>query len=164
MTNHTNYVYAVKAWNSTHMVSSSQDSTLRLWFIQNGSLIMTVVCPPISAFTVQNDGNLTSGSPDGYLRMWDPRLNLIRYGATSSINYIDSVNFVDSSRLIFMVGSYLGQVRLFNPQTGVYPTILTTNSPSGQHVFAILRINTNMIATGGEDGLVTLWDWKKQVR
>jgi WD40 repeat protein len=146
------------------MLSGSQDSTLRLWLISNGTLLFTVAVNPVQSIVILPDGNVTTGSQDGWLRVWDTRLVLIRATATHATNYMSYVNFIDSDRLAFMTGSWLGQVRFFNPLTGVYDPILTTNTPSSMHVFSITRVNTNLIATGGEDSLVTVWDWKQQVQ
>jgi WD40 repeat protein len=73
MTGHTSNVLEIVQINANQVATSSNDSTLRVWDINTGSLINTYFghTSNVKALTVLPNGLLVTGSDDKTMRLWN---------------------------------------------------------------------------------------------
>ncbi|HLO89230.1 MAG TPA: P-loop NTPase fold protein [Nostocaceae cyanobacterium] len=141
------------------IISGSQDGTVRLWDFWGNP----VIHQPFSAYTdtvhsiaLSPDGNiLVSGCDDWRVRLWDIDGHLIGEPFFDHESSVTSVDFSPSGQLIASAGGGIVQLRDLNGQdlgffTSGYANAIAF-SPDG-----------NIIATGGYDNIVNLWDLQGQ--
>ncbi len=70
---HSSRVMALSVMDERHVVSGALDGTLKLWNVESGEIVRTLVGHTNSVMTVAAvEGQLAvSGSDDGTLRLWD---------------------------------------------------------------------------------------------
>ena len=87
---HSNYVFGLKLINANILASGSEDNTIKLWNIQNGSVIRTLKGHNEWVYwsldLLNNPKTLVSGSLDQTIKLWDwttgECLNTIKTGSS----------------------------------------------------------------------------------
>jgi WD40 repeat protein len=163
LTGHTDNISSV-AFNPTGnlLASGSADRTVRLWSTINGELIKTLEGHLAAVFTVMfsPDGSrIASGGRDGTIRLWDITTGQLTTSLKSDSIPIANLAYHPEGELL-ACGRYDGAVRVW--QTGVdnqSPLILKGHAGTACWVaFSPDPASSALLASGGTDGTVRLWD------
>jgi WD40 repeat protein len=156
---HTGTVWSVAfSPDGSHIVSGSDDKTVRLWGAQTGKDIakMEDHTGSVSSVAFSPDGSqILSGSYDNTVRLWDAQTGKETAKLEGHTGFVSSVAFSpDGSQIVS--GSYDCTVRLWDAQTGkeiakldghIGPVNSVAFSPDGLQ-----------IVSGSYDNTVRLWD------
>ena len=148
--------------DGTRAASASWDRTVRLWRLADGALIAQLAghTGPVNAVAFSADGEqLYSGSYDGSIRLWraDGRETIalrpvIEYGWG-----INTFQLLPGGHIVF--GAQNGDVRVIDTH-GNEIKVLAPHD--GTALALALSPRGDMLATGGADGMIRLWqieDW-----
>ncbi|MGV0790208.1 nSTAND1 domain-containing NTPase [Mycolicibacterium sp. XJ1819] len=158
--------------DTTRIVSGGEDGSVRVWDAVTGLPIPANQGAEVRAVAFRPDGKLmASGGADGTVKLWDPGAAVAtgQLGLPSdSDRQIDSVAFSpDGGRLV--TGAFDGSLQLWDltkpaPPGGVRgkPDV---DVPTGARIMSVAfspagsgRPGGELIATGGFDGSLRLWD------
>src|SRR5262249_12625704 len=94
-------------------VTASNDNTLRLWQVADGSLVKTMKGhgDKVSALAVSSkDGTIASGDDSGEIRLWDGRTgNALRQAPFARLGgYVGSLSFSPDGRLLLATCAFTG--------------------------------------------------------
>lgn len=106
---------------------------------------------PVHALTIAGS-RVVTGSADSTIRVWDPGLSELSRTITVQNEVIRCLIEVEN-RKVMSAGS---GARLHDLETGQCVRVFGASKCRG--VFALHRVNWEMIASGGGDGVVQLWD------
>lgn len=148
-------------------VSSSLDSHIKIWDLENGSLIRDIDAGPVNAFTVALDphssSKIAAGSNTGEVNVFDldqegkrvVKLTPKERKFAMSVNYSTDGTKIAS-------GSITGAVTIFDLTTGANGSIL--HSLSDAHKMPVRSLcfspdaKSNVLFTGSDDGTVKMFD------
>ncbi|EDO18132.1 hypothetical protein Kpol_1031p36 [Vanderwaltozyma polyspora DSM 70294] len=153
------------SFDSVHLVSASQDKTIRQWDLVNGKCIQTI---DLSSVVKQNqtdivnipdfysssepfvtgslqcfDAALATGTRDGLVRLWDMRSGKVVRTFMGHTNAVTSLKF-DSYNLIS--GSLDKSIRTWDLRTGSLSDLFAYDSP----VYSIDFDSSNLVSAIGE--------------
>lgn len=103
---------------------------------------------------------LASGGAGGTLRLWNPETLAFVRVYRGHRDTIESVAFSPGGRTLASVGTE-GQVRLWS--TAARRLLRTLRLPSGGGA-ALAFLPEGILAAGGSDGIVRLWEWRRRAR
>ncbi|HKP40677.1 TIR domain-containing protein [Mycobacterium sp.] len=168
---HHGRVSAVAVLDGTRIVSGGWDGSIRVWDVVTG-LPTPTNQSAIKAVAFSPDGRMmASGGADGTVKLWDSDTAAYRGqlgpvpGAPRQVG-INALAFSGDDRIV--TGAMDGSVLLWdvgNPQR--QPQKLRRDAPAGLDALPTPRIlsvafspRASLIAAGGMDGVVRLWDAK----
>ncbi len=148
------------------LVSSSFDTTLKLWNLATGKEIFTLEGNAGSVHSVATspDGRtVASGNGDNTIKLWNPLTGQeIRtlYGHLSSVESLA----ISSDSKMLASGSFNGTIILWKLPSG--KEIATINSHSGAVKSVAFSPDGKTLASGSEDNTIKLWNLasKKVIR
>ncbi|GJJ74269.1 hypothetical protein EMPS_06627 [Entomortierella parvispora] len=156
---HPNNVASVVNSPSSHQIASgSEDKTIQLWDLQDGSLGPTMsghLGGVTSAVYSPNGRRIVSGSWDKTVRLWDAQTGALNSTIFGHTGCISSVAYSPSGHQI-VSGSWDKTARLWDAQTGVL--ISTISGHTGGITSVAYSPDGSQIATGSEDKTVQLLD------
>ena len=79
LSGHNGTVNALAVLQNGYLASASSDSTVRVWNMNDGSLVTTLVghTASVNALAVLSDGNLASGANDFTIKIWSTNPSFI---------------------------------------------------------------------------------------
>ncbi|KAI0026657.1 WD40-repeat-containing domain protein [Vararia minispora EC-137] len=158
---HSSHIYSVSfSPNDQHILSASQDKTLRLWNAETGQAVGEPFhcSSPIWAAAYSPDGTrITFGCADGTLHIWD-------VGTRKSIgeplhDHSDGITSVSYSSDGFLIvsGSYDTTIRIWNAHTGI-----AVGDPLHGHSAVVRSVvfspDGRYIVSGSDDSTVRIWN------
>lgn len=168
LTGHTEKVCTVdvsKVSNRT-AISGAHDRTMKLWDLQRGYGMSTVVCHSnCNALCLTSDASLfCSGHMDGTLRFWDTRTGKSANEIAAHGQVITSVSVSRSGRTVLTSGRD-NQHNLFDVRT---MEICATFKAQGHRVSSnwnrsCISADENYVASGSDNGSVLVWSTRKNV-
>ncbi|ELU38085.1 peptidase C14 [Rhizoctonia solani AG-1 IA] len=149
--------------DNRHVVSASPYGTIRMWYVDNGTLRLTDLVgihedAVFSAVFSPDGKHIVSGSRDGKVRIWDSQtLSLVfdPFGLQQHENYIFSVTFSPDGRLIAS-GFGDGTICIFDSHSG---ELVLGPFKAHQHWVrsVVFSPDGNQIVYGSRDGRVRVW-------
>lgn len=116
--NHTDYAQCLAKFGSDSVVSGGLDEKIIGWDVQLGrSRFEISTGHSMYALASTVDGLIAGGSPDGAVRLWDPRVRLDNY-ITKFSDHTDSVRRVFVSGDYIVSGSSDATIRVWSRRTG----------------------------------------------
>lgn len=116
--NHTDYAQCLAKFGSDSVVSGGLDEKIIGWDVQLGrSRFEISTGHSMYALASTVDGLIAGGSPDGAVRLWDPRVRLDNY-ITKFSDHTDSVRRVFVSGDYIVSGSSDTTIRVWSRRTG----------------------------------------------
>ena len=163
---HSGAVCAVAfAPNGKHLASAGEDQTIRIWDPNNTAREtkkLTGHTDTVRSIAYTRDGKrLVSGGDDRILRLWDvdnkATVELKRFAGHSGT--IRSVSFTldDKGIVSAATGPFDNTLRYWNADTGAFIRIVGRHK-DGVYAVACSRLENNRALSGGEDGVLRLWD------
>ncbi|GJJ69070.1 hypothetical protein EMPS_01416 [Entomortierella parvispora] len=140
------------------VASASQDTTVRLWDVQTGTLSSTLNGHDgtVNSVAFSPSGQqVVTGGNDKTVRLWDTRTGAPGLVLTGHTHYVTAVTYSSSGHQIAS-GCWDGEVRLWDTQTGAHSMTLS-GSTSPVHCVAYSP-NGQQIASCGPDYTISLWD------
>jgi hypothetical protein len=140
------------------LVSSSGDSTVRLWNVATLSEIASLMRHDTQVNAVAfnpNGATLATGASDGVIRVWDVVEQEIVYELTGHTGFITDVAFSPGGRQL-VSGSGDGTVRLWDLDRREERAVLEGHSESVTSV--AFAPQSGIVASGSFDNTVRLWD------
>jgi len=150
--------------NGEYIVSASWDQTIKIWRIQDGALMRTLIghTQGLNTVCMTSDGKLIiSGASDGTIKIWDFHTGQeIRTIDAYGFGYVLSIAlFPDEKRLVS--ASDRGGVKIWDLQTGQELRSLEWYE-SKVRCFAISP-DGRYIAFGSSDNVICIWDSVEEV-
>lgn len=163
LTGHTDRVLSVSfSPDGSMLASGSADTTIRLWNIDTGNhkAVLKGHTRDVNSVMFSPDGaTLASGSDDETARLWDVATGKQKESFKGSI-WVESVSFSPDGRTL-AVGSW-SQIDLWNV---FMSTHIATIKGHRQVVNSVMfSPNGQILASGGLDGVLYLWDLKAFVK
>jgi WD40 repeat protein len=160
---HKNEIYSVAFTpDGTRVVTGSYDTTVKIWSVADGKEIATLTGHNAKVFRVAVspvDGTIASGSDNGEIRLWDGRTGApIRNWMQPGSNPASLTFSPDGKRLLSGTGSYATDhhVHVWDVATG--KEILVYAKHDNIVVAAAISPDGKLVATGGFNGDVQIWD------
>ena len=148
---------------SYYLISGSNDTTVKLWYLNNGTLRATFTGHTKSVTCVINVGNgiLASGSADNTIRIWSMNNMSFLFAFNSSNGgHTDVVtSLVKISISLIASASWDNSVKVWNLTS--YALKFTFDSNNGGHinkVNCLCFMKNGQLASGSSDFTVKLWD------
>ena len=146
------------------IASGSWDGPIRLWDVQTGALLRTLIGHKEGAPSIaySPDGTvLISGSWDNTIRFWDLHTGeLMRTltGNTTDVEARQGVRSISLSRDGRTLAAATNEqvIRLWDAHTGEVKATLTGHTGAGAAV--AFSPNRSLLASGSEDGTIRLWN------
>jgi WD40 repeat protein len=144
-------------------VTGGSDGVVRIWDAATGAAALTLrpddgAAAVLSVATALLPGRtlVAAGYADGAFRVWDALDGMLLGVDHSATEPLTSVEFgSDSEVAAFVCGTAAGSVRVHDPVTGALRHVLT---PHTDQVLAVAAGPDGLIASGGADHTVRLWD------
>jgi WD40 repeat protein len=144
--------------NQLRVVSTSNDTTVRIWDVETGNQVGILLEGHRSAtvgLAVSIDGRrIVSGDDDGMIIIWDAETKNIVRALSHHTRWVGSIRFsLDEKRIAST--SYLGTLKIWNVDTGELVFDIDDHQ-SGVRTVAYSP-NGMKVASGSEDGTVRIW-------
>jgi WD40 repeat protein len=165
---HTDGCAGVLSPNGTHVLTSSFDTTLKLWEVETGALLRTFHDgDPVYSVAFSPDGNhAVSGNGKGVLRLWDLATgqSLHTFGRHGEEHAASAVAFSSDGHRILSVSEFDPTITLWDADTGrEVRSIQATKridfiafSPDGAR--ALTRARSYGAPDAEPESLLRLWD------
>ena len=141
--------------DSKTIATASDDKTIRLWDAQTGNFLMVLTghTEPVNAVNFSPDGEtIASGSADNTIRLWNMHTGKLIKTFTEAEHPIE---FSPDGNVLLGTSRNPRQLQMLNVITGeLIKTLHWTNSVWS----AAFSVDSNIIAAGGIDGTIGLWD------
>ena len=186
LTGHTQNVQCmVELDDGRHIVSGSDDASVRVWDLETGSCIqhLTGHTGPVNSLVALTDGRIVSGSEDDSLRVWD-RVNLTRrcgrigrFSCAHHLSHTTESHEHDTSVIVLElddgrivsggsiapteneIGAMKCFLRIWDVTTGSCTQRLTAFTDSGWYMTVnIVQLADRRIVSGDYHGSVRVWD------
>ena len=137
------------------LVTTSWDGTVRIWEAQNGKELLRIGVFQGSSAVFSPDGaSVCIGASLGIAGMWDATTGEKRVTFTGHTNGVGSISIsADGTRVV--TASADRTARIWDAKTGKELLCIKAQAPVYS---AALAPNGRLLATGGSDGAVRLWD------
>ncbi|AET41385.1 Caf4p Ecym_8090 [Eremothecium cymbalariae DBVPG len=164
------------SFDDDHLVSGSQDRTIRQWDLNNGKCVQTLDIsfasggnlsrsiysstilnpdePPIIGALQCYDAALATGTKDGVVRLWDLRSGRVVRTLDGHSDAITSLEF-DSLHLV--TGSLDKSIRIWDLRTGALADAFAYD-----HSVTSLQFDLNKIVAANREGTVKIYDRKEK--
>ena len=162
-TNTTTFRRILSGTRSYYLISASNDTTVKLWLLNNGTLITTFTGHTKAVTCVLNVGNgfIASGSADNTVRIWFTVNSRLLYVFNSTngghSDVVSSLAWISTS--LIASASWDNTVKIWD--LSKYVLKFTFNSTNGGHtnkVNCLSYLKNGLLASGSSDYLVKLWD------
>ncbi len=152
---HTEPVRSVAILNERHVISASDDRTLRIWDLERGVTLRTLSGHGgwIRAVAVIDRNRVLSASYDGTLRVWELETGDTLREMTSQMGWVNSVAVLDVRRIVS--ASTDGTLRVWDLETG---EILQTLPGHTDRVGAVAALDEKRVLSASYDGTLRVWD------
>jgi WD40 repeat protein len=159
---HTSFIYSIALLPNGNFISSSNDTTLKIWDINSYQEIKTLLghkdC--VYAIVVLKDGNIASFSFDGELRVWgynnDYELILLKkYKDYNSFN--NSILLPNGCLVCSCCYKYSSRILIIDPSKD-YEYIEELEQTT--FVASLVNVGGDFFASGDEAGIIPIWDIK----
>ena len=155
------YVSGALSPNGKTVALGSWDKTVKIWDIQTGQCIKTLVGHTGSvksvAFNPHDPTILATGSWDKTVKIWDIATGLCTKTLVGHDGYVYSVAFNPHDPTILATGSWYNTVKIWNIDTG--QCIKTLKGHTGiVYSVAFNPQDPNILASGSYDKTVKIWD------
>ena len=143
------------------LASASFDRTIKLWDLETGMNTATLEghAENVRSVSFSPDGkSLASGSDDFTVRLWDVATVTNTATLEGHAGVVSSVAFAADGALVS--GSWDGTIKLWDTASGQTTTLDHGPRGRGEGVYGISS-SGDILASGGGDGLVVLWDMQR---
>jgi WD40 repeat protein len=144
--------------DGTHLLSGSQDATLKLWDTDTGKVLRTFVghTDGVNSVAFSPDGTRAlSGSWDKTLKLWDVATGTVLRTLEGHTDGINSVAFSPDGALV-LSGSQDKTVKLWNAETG--QLLRTFEGHAGSVNAVAFSPDGALLFSGSEDKTLKVWN------
>lgn len=162
LTGHIDKVCAVDVsrYSSRHVASSAYDRTIKLWDLNKGYCINTIIFPSnCNALSFSPDGQtICSGHVDGHLRLWDIQTGKLLSEVAAHSLSVTSISLSRNGNTILTSGRD-NLHNLFDTRTlEVWGTLRASgNRVASNWSRSCISADDNYVAAGSVDGSVHIW-------
>ena len=156
---HTDYVWDVAFSPDGQMLASgSWDQTVRLWDVETGLLLNTLIRHTglVESVAFSPDGQtLASSGWDNTIRLWNPTTGKLKKTLTDHRGAVASVAFSPDGQTLASGGDYQ-TLLLWN--TNAWQVERTLIGHTGLVEFVVFSLDGSTLASGSRDGTIRLWN------
>ena len=152
-----------KAQTSDYLISASNDTTIKLWYLNNNTLRTTLTGHKKAVSCVVNVGNgiVVSGSADHSVKIWYMHNSSLLYefnntngGHTDQVSSLVSINYY-----LIASASWDKTVKVWDLTS--YSLKFSFDNTNGGHtskVNCLSLLNNGLLASGSSDNSIKVWD------
>jgi WD40 repeat protein/serine/threonine protein kinase len=152
---HTDRVRCVAVLPFGHVVSGSDDKTLRVWNASTGACerVLEGHSMDVTCVAVLPDGRVVSGSDDKTLRVWDASSFLCEHVLEGHSDSVRCVSVLPDGRVVS--GSDDDTLRVWDASSGACERVLEGHSDS---VVCVAVLPDGHVVSGSDDKTLRVWD------
>ena len=132
-----------------HLVSCSQDKTIKIWYSPSDVITLTGMPCSVTALAALPDGSLASGSNDCKLRIWNVTNGEVKKTFLGHNLPINCLAVLSGTRIAS--GSSDRTIKLWNTNTG---TLIMSLSAFNSSVMSLAALVDGTLASGLGDGKI----------
>jgi|GEM_PF-1779656 len=155
MEGHSHWVTSVVAIDEKRLASASDDKTIKLWNIQDGSCIRTMEghSDVVTSVVTIDEKRLASASKDKTIKLWNIQDGSCVSTMEGHSDVVTSVAAINEKRLAS--ASDDNTIKLWNIQDG---SCISTLEEQGNWIPSVVTIDEKRLASGSDDNTIKLWD------
>jgi WD40 repeat protein len=132
------------------------EDQLRIYQAANGRLLLSAVCPcgDMDCVAFSSDGGwIAAGGRNGVVRIWDSQSGAVVADLSAQRSRVRSLEFTSDGQLVACGDDCC--VTVARPSDPANPQTLARHAGK---LYAVKLIGPNLLATGGSDDLIHIWD------
>ncbi len=155
---HSDSVGSVNMLPNGHVISGSQDSTLKVWDIDKGTCLSTLQGHSswVTCAAVLPNGQVISGSGDKTLKVWDIAAGTCLNTLQGHSHTVCSIAVLPNGDVVS--GSYDQTLKVWDLAKG---TCLSTLRGHSSHVSCVAALPNGHVVSGSNDFTLKVWDIAK---
>jgi WD40 repeat protein len=156
---HTSAVKVLKHTSRDHLVSGSDDNTVRAWNARTNASVCTIAKHKdwIRDIEIVDDSRIVSASDDGSIRFTDTS-SCEETGMIAVGHYVLSLKLIHNRQLL-AAGCQDSTIRVFNlTNENELVFTVTMNDTSGFEVRALAFLNETFLISGDDQGRINIWN------
>ncbi|RNA17804.1 hypothetical protein BpHYR1_016202 [Brachionus plicatilis] len=155
LTGHSEKVYSIAVLKNGDLASGSEDRTIKIWNINNGSLKMTLSghLGKVFSLAVLINGDLASGSADKTIKIWNTNNGVSKITLNGHSDWIWSLAVLKNGDLAS--GSRDKDIKIWDINN---KSLKTTLSGHSNEVFSLVVLKNGDLVSGSRDKTIKIWN------
>jgi WD40 repeat protein len=151
---HNDYVYSLAFIGNDELASCSNDKTIKIWSLNDGTLKKTLEghTSQVYALILLPNGDLASGSRDNTIKIWDLNNGSLKRTLEGHSSFIFTFTSTRNGDLVS--GSFDNTIKMWYSNYNLVKTF----SGHTNHILALISVNNGDLISGSFDKTIKIWN------